>query len=190
MRIGILGGTFDPIHLAHLMIAEQVRESLDLQEIWFMPARIPPHKERRVTSEKHRLEMVKLALREVPYFRAVSFELERPGPSYTVDTIQDLKIKFPEHTFYFIIGGDMVEYLPHWHRIEELVQMIQFVGVHRPGYKIVESLYSPYVKTVEIPQIDISSTMIREKVSKGQSIRFIIPEEVRQYIEEKHLYEA
>lgn len=191
MRIGILGGTFDPIHIVHLMIAEQVREKLHLQQIWFMPTRIPPHKEgRRVAPAEHRLEMVKLAIGEIPYFQAVSFELERQGTSYTIETIKQLKEQFPSHSFYFIIGADMVEYLPHWHQIEELVHLIQFVGVHRPGYHMNQSEYSSYVKTVEIPQMDLSSTMIREKVLNRESVRFMVPDKVRNYIEEKHLYEA
>lgn len=191
MRIGILGGTFDPIHIGHLIIAEQVREKLDLDKIWFMPARIPPHKDgEKVTSEKHRLEMVKLAIEQVPAFQVISFELERPGPSYTVHTVKEIKSEFPHHTFYFIIGGDMVEYLPHWHGIEELVHLIQFVGVERPGFQITDSLFSSYVQTIEIPQIDLSSTLIREKVSNGLSIRFLVTKEVERYIEENRLYEA
>lgn len=191
MKIGILGGTFDPIHIIHMMIAEQVRDAFQLDQIWFMPAHVPPHKEgRKVTDAVHRLHMVKLAAGGIPYFKVSSFELDRPGPSYTVDTMEALKEQFPDADFHFIIGGDMVDYLPHWHRIEDLVKLIQFIGVHRPGYKPDHIFAREYVQNMEFPQTDISSTMIRERIKRGHSIRFMVTEEVREYIEENRLYES
>src|SRR5690625_4935768 len=134
MRVGILGGTFDPIHIVHLMIAEQVREEANLEQIWFMPTKIPPHKDgKRVTSAQHRLEMVKLAIQGIPYFKANAIEFDRPGPSYTLETVKALKKNYPDHSFSFIIGGDMIDYLPQWHKLEELVKLIRFIGVQRPG---------------------------------------------------------
>ncbi|MEW9667318.1 nicotinate-nucleotide adenylyltransferase [Ammoniphilus sp. 3BR4] len=190
MKIGILGGTFDPIHIVHLMVAEQVWHQLKLNQVWFMPARIPPHKEGSVTDAKHRLQMVKLAVENVPYFHASSFELERPGPSYTIDTILLLREKYPEHEFHFIIGGDMIDYLPQWHRIDELVQIVQFAGVHRPGYEPNNTFSRQHVKMVSMPLMDLSSTIIRDLRSKGLSIRFMVKDEVRSYIEENRLYEC
>lgn len=191
MKIGILGGTFDPIHIVHMMIAEQVRETFQLDQIWFMPAHVPPHKEgKKVTDSSQRLHMVKLAISNIPYFKASSFELDRPGPSYTYDTVQALKERFPGEQFFFIIGGDMVDYLPHWHRIEELVKLIQFIGVHRPGYEPDHVFAREYVKNMAFPQMDISSTLIRERIARGQSIRFMVSEKVRIYIEENRLYES
>ncbi|RKD23966.1 nicotinate (nicotinamide) nucleotide adenylyltransferase [Ammoniphilus oxalaticus] len=191
MKIGILGGTFDPIHLVHLMIAEQTREEADLDEIWFMPSRIPPHKDNRhVTPAMDRLEMVKLAIQGAPYFKAISIELDRPGPSYTIKTVEELKQKYPQHTFSFIIGGDMIDYLPHWHRIDELIKMIQFIGVQRPGAQLTDSPYSKYTRMVHIPQMDISSTIIRDKIRNRKTIRYMVPEEVRMYIKGQGLYES
>ncbi len=191
MKIGILGGTFDPIHIVHMIIAEQVRDTFQLDQIWFMPAHVPPHKEgKKVTDSSHRLQMVRLAIGEIPYFIASSFELDRAGPSYTIDTVRALKEQFPEDQFFFIIGGDMVDYLPHWHQIKDLVKLIQFIGVHRPGYEPDHFFSREYVKNMAFPQVDISSTMIRERINRGNSIRFMVREEVRLYIEEKRLYES
>lgn len=191
MKIGILGGTFDPIHIAHLMMAEQVRDSLKLDEIWFMPSHVPPHKEGSlVTGAHHRLEMVKLAIGNAPCFRVLPMELERPGPSYTIDTVRALLRQFPHDEFHFIIGGDMIEYLPHWHKIEELAEIIRFVGILRPGSAPESALAEYRVQIVEFPQMDLSSTMIREKVRNGRSIRFMVTDEVRRYIEENGLYES
>ena len=191
MNIGILGGTFDPIHFVHLMIAEQVREEVNLDQIWFLPTNIPPHKEgRTVTSAHHRLEMVKLAIQGISYFQVKALEFERSGPSYTIETVRELNRTYPRYNFSFIIGGDMVDYLPQWKNIEELIDLIQFIGVQRPGYQQDESPFSTFVQKVEIPQMDISSTMIREKVQNVKSIRFLVPDRVRNYIEENSLYET
>lgn len=189
MRIGILGGTFDPIHMVHLMIAEQVKVQCNLDCIWFLPAHIPPHKEgRRVADAHHRLQMVNMAIEGIPYFKSIAIELDRSGPSYTIDTIRTLQENYPEQEFFFIIGGDMIEYLPQWHQIEDLVQMIQFIGVHRPGYEIQNDLSKKWVRVVPFPLMDLSSSFIREHVQQGLSIRFMVPDQVRQYIEEKRLY--
>jgi nicotinate-nucleotide adenylyltransferase len=189
MKIGLFGGTFDPIHIVHLMVAEYVHEALDLDEIWFMPAHVPPHKEgRRVLSAAQRLEMVHMAIQGVPYFRVFPFELDRPGPSYTVDTIKDLKRLYPIHHFHFIIGGDMIDYLPHWHKIDDLVKLIRFAGVPRPGYTPQNEYARRFVDLVDMPQIDISSSLIRERLKRGATIRYMLPEAVRKYIEENNLY--
>ncbi len=191
MKVGILGGTFDPIHLVHLLSAEQAREQMGLDEVWFMPARIPPHKDGSgVSDARQRLKMVELAIENISHFHAVDFELERSGPSYTFDTITLLRDRFPKHEFYFIIGGDMIDYLPHWHRIQELVQCVQFVGVHRPGYCPDNEFAKKHVRMVEMPLMDLSSTFIRERRKEGQSIRFMVSDKVREYIEENRLYES
>lgn len=185
-RIGIVGGTFDPIHNGHLIIGNEVRDALQLDEIWFMPNKIPPHKERVPTAEEHRLAMVQLAIKDEPFFHLATDELERDGRSYTYDTMLMLKEKYPEHTFYFIIGGDMVEYLPKWYKVEELVQLISFVGVTRPGYKL-ETSYP--IKKVEIPEFAVSSSLIRDRRKNGGTIMYLVPEAVQHYIEEWGLYE-
>jgi len=190
MKIGILGGTFDPIHIAHLITAEQVYHQLQLDQVWFMPAHIPPHKEgKHVTEAVHRLKMVELAIQSTSYFHAFPYELNRPGPSYTIETMKEIKNLYPNVDFYFIIGGDMIDYLPKWHKIDQLVNLVKFVGVHRPGYQPDNEWAKKYVKMVPMPQTEISSTLIRTYLKNGQSIRFMVPDEVEKYIEENHLYD-
>lgn len=185
-RIGILGGTFDPPHLGHLMIAEIVRETLDLEEIWFMPAGEPPHKKQAMTGGQDRLHMLEHAIKDNPYFKSIDIELGRTGKSYTFDTMCALTNEHPNTRFYFIIGADMVEYLPHWNSIEELSTIVNFVGVKREGYQ----LETPYpVSTVDIPVMDISSTLIRKRLKSNLTVRYLIPEAVYVYIKENDLYE-
>ena len=129
--------------------------------------------------------MLELAIRDNPDFRVENVELQRTGPSYTYETMKILKDMYKEHEFYFIIGGDMIEYLPKWHKIEELLRMVKFVGVSRPSY-LDQSKYE--ILHVETPQMDISSSMIRKRVKAGNSIRYLLPEPVRAYIEEHGLY--
>lgn len=185
-RIGILGGTFDPPHIGHLIIAEEVRLALDLAEVWFIPAYTPPHKANTKTQPQQRLKMVRLATKNNPFFKVDTIEIERSGKSYTIDTIEELKRCHPDNEFYFIIGADMVEYLPHWYRIEELAKLVTFVGVKRANYQL-ESRYS--VLIVDIPLIEISSTVLRERCMKGVSVQYWIPAPVYQYIKELQLYE-
>jgi len=185
-KIGILGGTFDPPHLGHLIIAEEVRISLGLDGVWFMPSNEPPHKEKAISNTKERLQMLALAIENNAAFKINTVELNRKGKSYTVDTIKILKENYSKTEFYFIIGADMVEYLPHWKRIDDLVNMVKFVGVKRSGFPL-KSSYS--ILTVDIPMIDISSTVIRERLTNNQSVKYLVPEKVDTYIKENQLYE-
>jgi len=185
-HIGIIGGTFDPPHIGHLFIASEVLTQLNLSEIWFMPNRIPPHKERKsYVTDEERVEMLSLAIAGQPKFKLQLIELDREGPSYTYDTILLLREQYRDTKFYFIIGGDMVEYLPHWHKIDELIDLITFVGVKRPGYSFPTQY--PIVE-VDVPQLDISSSMIRKRLRENRNTMYLVPEKVRNYIEEKHLY--
>ncbi|MBN6186236.1 nicotinate-nucleotide adenylyltransferase [Aneurinibacillus sp. BA2021] len=191
-KVGLYGGTFDPIHTVHLIVAEQALDALGLEEIWFLPARIPPHKQtKKITADVHRVEMVRRALAGNPRFRIHTIELEQNAekPSYTYDTVRMLQDRHPDVQFYFIIGGDMAAYLPKWHRIDDLIEMVQFVALARPGYTM-DNPYMQHVIETEMPQLDVSSSMIREKVAAGRSIRYLVPEAVRLYIEEEGLYEA
>ncbi|WP_230499327.1 nicotinate-nucleotide adenylyltransferase [Sutcliffiella rhizosphaerae] len=185
-KVGIIGGTFDPPHLGHLLIANDVREQLNLNEVWFMPNHIPPHKQNdTITPTEVRKAMLVAAVESNPYFRVESIELLREGPSYTYDTMVLLKKNHQDTHFYFIIGADMVEYLPKWFNIEKLLELVTFVGVKRPGYPV----QSPYkITEVEAPEMDISSTMIRNRVKEGRSSLYLVPEGVKQIIEEKNLY--
>jgi nicotinate-nucleotide adenylyltransferase len=185
-KIGVFGGTFDPPHYGHLLMANEVLHALRLSEIWFMPNHIPPHKQHeQVTNSEDRLHMLKLAIADHPHFKIETIELQRGGPSYTYDTMRQLKAIYPNNEFYFIIGADMVEYLPNWYYIDRLVQLVTFVGVKRPGFSL-ETSY-PLIE-VEIPEFAVSSSLIRERVKQGKSIRYLVPERVRLYIEEKKLY--
>ena len=185
-RVGILGGTFNPPHLGHLIIAEQVKSQLNLDEVMFIPDYQPPHidKKTAISAEK-RLKMVKLSTMDEPGFKVSDIELRRKGVSYTIDTIKELKLKNPEVDYYFIIGGDMVEYLPKWHRIEELIKLVKFVGVGRPGHSK-ESKYP--IMWVDVPMTDISSTLVRRNVKQGCSIKYLVTPEVENYIHEEGLY--
>ncbi|WP_174730261.1 nicotinate-nucleotide adenylyltransferase [Mesobacillus harenae] len=185
-KIGVLGGTFNPPHYGHLLIANEVLHAFQLDEIWFMPNQEPPHKQKALdVSNDDRIEMLNRALETNPDFKLITTELERKGASYTYDTIKILKGRYPEHKFYFIIGADMIEYLPKWYKIEQLLELIEFIGVDRPAYTTKSDFDIHYVQT---PMMEVSSSMIRDRVSEGNPIRYLLPEEVRNYIEEKGLY--
>lgn len=186
-NIGILGGTFDPIHNGHLLIANEVLACLHLDEIWFLPNYEPPHKEKtNFISNEERLKMLRLATMDQPFFRIEPIELERPGPSYTYDTIKLLIEMYPEARFYFIIGGDMIEYLPKWYKIEELIRLVTFVGVERRKFSS-ETKYP--IIYVDIPKFDVSSSMIRERIKEGKTLKYLLPDEIIHYLKEKKLYE-
>lgn len=187
-RVGILGGTFNPPHIGHLIMATEVQESLALDSVRFMPNAIPPHKQLADhVADEHRLEMTKLAISTNPYFEVETAEIERAGVSYTIDTMKELMEKEPDTRFFFIIGADMIEYLPHWHRIDELVRLVKFIGVKRPGY----SVKTPYpVTLIDAPEVNVSSTMIRENAAIGRTLRYVLPDPVIAYIKERRLYEA
>lgn len=186
-KIGILGGTFNPPHLAHLMIAEQVASQLGLDKILFVPDYLPPHVDKKeAIAAEHRVEMVRLAIQGNPNFDLDLIEINRGGTSYSYDTVKALKEMHPENDYYFIIGGDMVNYLPTWHEIDKLARMVHFVGVDRPEYE--RDAKYPII-WVDTPHFDLSSTMIREKVNKGCSIKYLVPDAVEDYMREHHLYE-
>ncbi|WP_010531057.1 nicotinate-nucleotide adenylyltransferase [Lentibacillus jeotgali] len=185
-RIGILGGTFDPPHMGHLLIAEEVREELDLDGIWFIPSYEPPHKQQARVDSKARVEMVERAISGNSYFRINTIEVNRLGKSYTFDTMKALNDEHPDAEFYFIIGADMVEYLPHWKHIDALLDLVTFVGVKRKGYEL-KANYS--ILEVDVPLIELSSTDIRQRVLEHKSVRYMVTSGVEAYLKEKRLYE-
>jgi nicotinate-nucleotide adenylyltransferase len=195
MKIGIMGGTFDPIHLGHLIAAESAREAAGLDEVWFMPTHIPPHKPNMPkASGDQRLEMVRLAIANHLHFRVVDYELTRGGKSYTADTVQTLHELHPTLTFYYIIGADMVMYLPKWVQIEEIVQHVSFIGLQRAGFQVdldqLPENLAAKVQLAPMPLIEISSTVIRERKRLRRSVRYLVPENVRIYMEANRLYES
>lgn len=186
-RVGILGGTFNPPHIGHLIMADQVGTQLGLDEVRFMPDAQPPHvDEKKTIAATDRANMVQRAIADNPLFKLEPTELKRGGKSYTYDTMKAMKAAHPEVEYYFIIGGDMVDYLHTWYHIDDLVKLVTFVGIKRAGYPTT----SPYpVMWVDAPLVDVSSTKIRQKVSHNQSIRYLVPDAVADYIKEHHLYE-
>ncbi|MBT4513427.1 MAG: nicotinate-nucleotide adenylyltransferase [Chloroflexi bacterium] len=198
MKIGLLGGTFDPIHNGHLTIAEEARKKLELDKVVFIPARHPWLKaDRDITDSQHRLAMVRLATASNPHFEVSTAELARPGPTYTIDTVEAFKTESGSlDDIYFIAGSDAITDLPRWKDPERVVALCQIVGIGRPGAPDIdiEALkplihgVSDCLRPVDIPPIDISSTAIRERVKAGLSIRDMVPPEVEDYVVEHGLY--
>lgn len=187
-KIGILGGTFDPPHHGHLLIANEALHGIGLDEIWFLPNQEPPHKQKSgLITNEDRLYMLELVTKKVPNFRIETIELERQGPSYTYDTMKKLKDIYPDFQFYFIIGADMVEYLPKWHKVDELMEMVSFIGVNRPNY---ENQTNFPINHLDVPEFAVSSSLIRERIREGKTIRYLLPDSVIEYLEEKNLYGA
>lgn len=185
-KIGIMGGTFNPPHVGHLLMANEVLQALDLEEVRFMPNAIPPHKEEPdgATGEQ-RLHMTALAIEDHAKFKLEPYEIQKGGTSYSFETLQALKEREPDCDFYFIIGGDMVDSLHTWYRIEDLLELVHFVGVDRPG---IEGKSELPVIHVAAPIIDVSSTLLRERLKNNQSVRYLLPQKVEHYIREEGLY--
>ena len=185
-QVGILGGNFNPVHNAHLIVADQVRQQLGLDQVLLMPEYQPPHVDKKETiPEHHRLKMLELAIEGIEGLAIETIELERKGISYTYDTMKILTEQHPDTDYYFIIGADMVDYLPKWYRIDELVDMVQFVGVQRPRSKAGTSY--PVI-WVDVPLMDISSSMMRDFIAQGRKPNFLLPQPVLDYIEKEGLY--
>ena len=198
MKIGIMGGTFDPVHLAHLIVAEEVRSSLALDKVMFIPAGDPWMKaDRKITPAANRLEMVRLAIAHNPFFELSTVEIEHPGWTYTVDTLEQLSKDLKEKTMLFLmIGWDGLKYMPQWKapdRISRMATLVTFPrpGVPEPDISVLEKSMpgvSHRMVRLERPYIGISSTDIRERIASGKSIRYLVPAEVESYIAEHKLY--
>ena len=192
MAIGLMGGTFDPIHVAHLAIAERALEALDLDRVIFIPAALPPHKSAEaVSSFEHRLEMVRLAIAGDDRLEVSDLEARRPLPSYTIETIRELRREFgDEETMYFIMGADSLTQFLTWKDPDALLSACEFVVVPRPGVAIddAEDRVRERAIVLDVPTMDVSSSDIRERVRRGESISHLVPPEVSTYIVEKKLY--
>ncbi|MFD1030554.1 nicotinate-nucleotide adenylyltransferase [Metaplanococcus flavidus] len=186
-KAGILGGTFNPPHFGHLIMANEAFHSLGLDEVRFMPNAIAPHKEVQGVDAAQRLKMTQLAIEGFPQFRIEDFEITEGGVSYTYNTVSALMAREPETEFYFIIGGDSIADLNSWHRIHELANIVQFVGIGRPGYDT--STDFP-IMMIDSPEMHLSSTMLRERVAAARPLTFFVPEKVEAYIRKERLYES
>jgi nicotinate-nucleotide adenylyltransferase len=198
VRIGVFGGTFDPVHLGHLIIAEELRYRLRLDCVLFLPARQPPHKtDREITPEAHRVAMLQLALAGNPSFTLSTVDLDRPGPSYTADSLEILHQDFPESTLFFLMGQDSLRDLPTWHDPNRIARQAYLAVALRPDVTLdVEAVVRQVpeargrIEMVSVPLIGISSQSIRQRVREGLPIRYQVPLEVERYIEQQGLYRS
>lgn len=199
-RIGLMGGTFDPIHHGHLVAAEVARFEFGLEKVIFIPAGIPPHKTRKdISLFAHRLEMTSRAVASNPFFTVSDLEIKREGSSYTIDTVQEMCRLFPGNEFYFITGADAVLEILTWRNVIGLLELCCFIAATRPGFKL-ESLNNSLnhlnhqqlskIKMLEVPALAISSTDIRKRVQDGRPIKYLLPEKVEEYIYLKRLYKC
>lgn len=187
MKIGILGGTFNPIHIGHLILAEEIREKLKLDKVIFVPTYLPPHKDNSdIAAAQDRYRMAKLAIKTNGYFLVSDIEIERNGRSYTIDTLREFKKIYPHDELYFITGSDLLKYLDEWKDLGEIIQMVKFIVVTRPGYPL-EKIPS-YIQTVAIRAVDVSAFEVRQAVRENRSFRYLVPEAVYNYIIKKKLY--
>ena len=192
-KIGLLGGTFDPIHNGHLIIAEYLRDELKLSEIWFIPAKIHPLKNNQgITKPEYRLEMLKLAISDNDNFKIIDIEIKRENISYTIDTLKELEKCYQSQNpeFYFFIGMDNVNELHLWKQPEEILNRSKVVAFGRPGFNPDESArrFLLKIKFIHVPLLEISSTYIRKRIKERCSVRYLIPESVEKFIRDKKLY--
>lgn len=197
-RIGIIGGTFDPPHIAHLVAAEEARSAFGLERVIFMPAGQPPHKpDHPVTAPEHRYAMTLLATAENPFFEVSRMEIERPGSSYTVDTLRALRGKLGAQVeIYFITGADEILDIETWHDAGSLPGLARFIALPRPGFDLASlerRLRPEFLPSIEVHlmrEIDVSATEIRRRAASGESIRYLVPPGVDAYIRKHRLYAA
>ena len=187
MKIGILGGTFNPIHIGHLILAEQVREKLSLDKVIFVPANLPPHKDNGdIAPARERLRMLELGIQGNKKFAISDIEVKRGGRSFTVDTLKEMRKIYPNDDLYFISGSDLLKYLDEWKDITDVFALTKFVVATRPGYPL-ENLPKQII-TIPINALDISAFTIREKIKNNNSVQYIVPDAVISYIKKKGLY--
>lgn len=196
LRLGIMGGTFDPLHWVHLIMAEEARTRFDLDRVLFIPAGQPPHKpDYRVSSAEDRYAMTLLGTASNPAFEVSRIELDRQGPSYSVDTLAQLRETHgPDTDIHFILGADEALYLPSWHEVDKLPDLTRFLVAPRPGFDLGElkarlpaGLYDA-IDFLPMTPVDISSTEIRSRMASGRTIKYLVPDSVEAYIRKHRLY--
>ncbi len=196
LRIAIFGGTFDPIHIGHLVIAEEARVCLGLHRVIFVPARKPPHKvEEPNASAEERLEMVRLAIADNPYFCLSRVDLDREGPSFTVDTLRAMRADYPQAELFFLMGADSLIHLRTWHDPQGILRLARILAVSRPGFPLdLDALdarlpgLAAATDVLTTVRLDISSTDLRARVREGRPIRYQVPDAVEAFIRARGLY--
>ena len=198
-KVGIMGGTFDPIHFVHLVLAENAYRAYDLDEVLIMPNSQPPHKQgRHITPGLDRLAMAQLAVKDVPYFRVSDMEIRRKGLSYTARTLYELRQQHPDTDYYFIMGADSVFQIETWHepaRILDSCIVLAAVRDHKRVSQLQEQIdylhrkYGSDIRILPIPELELSSSQIRCRRREGLSVRFMLPDSVLEYMNSHHLYE-
>lgn len=196
-RLGILGGTFDPVHHGHLVATEEAHHQLDLDLVLFVPAGLPPHKPARpISPASHRLRMLELAIAGKPYFALSRVDVDRPGPSYTVEMLDLLRLEWgPGPTFFFIEGTDSLAEITTWYQHQRLIQLCELAAVARAGVEVDLSCLEEqlpglgeHLHWVQMPQLEISSSDLRSRVRAGRPISYLVPPAVEDYIREQSLY--
>lgn len=198
-KVGIMGGTFNPIHIVHLMLAQQAYEQYQLDKVLFMPTKNPPHKRKQdIASDEHRKHMILQAIHDNPAFELSTLEMEREGITYTAETLRILKKQSPQDELYFIVGGDSLMDIYQWNEPAVIFQLSRVVAASRDGYtseefknqcKKIQEQYHSTVLELNIPDMAISSRFIRDKIENKEAFRYYVPEEVFAYIQKNHLYE-
>ncbi|WP_194976601.1 nicotinate (nicotinamide) nucleotide adenylyltransferase [Aquiflexum lacus] len=187
MKIGLFFGSFNPVHIGHLIIANVMQDRTDLDEVWFVISpQNPLKKQKSLIHEFDRLKMVELAIADHFYFRASDVEFHMPRPSYTIDTLTYLSDKFPLHEFKLIIGGDNLTHFHKWKNHEVILEQYGLYVYPRPGE--LNKIDHPHVQFVEAPLMDISATFIRKTIKSGHSVKYLLPQEVEDYIKDKKLF--
>jgi nicotinate-nucleotide adenylyltransferase len=192
VKIGLYGGTFDPLHLGHLRAAENAREAMGLDIVAFLPAAVPPHRGAPLSPAADRLRMARLATASHPRFEAWDAELRRPGPSYTVETVSSLLCDRPADSFVLVVGADTWPEIVTWRDPEKLLSLVEVAVVDRPGYQAEEPV-APFpsargVRRAEGPSLPISATEVRDRARQGRSVRYLVPDAVAEYIVTRRLY--
>ena len=199
MKIGIMGGTFDPIHIGHLLLGEFAYEEFGLDEIWYLPNGNPPHKQQAEESTlNHRVEMIRQAIRNVPYFKLCLHEAKETEHSYTYQTMRELNTLYPENDFYFILGADSLFSIETWKYFREIFPTCTILAAMRDDkdaadmrmqIRYLEEKYGARIRILQAPLLEISSTTLRERASRGQSVSYMVPDAVAEYIKKNRLYQ-
>ena len=188
-RIGLFGGTFNPVHIGHLVVAQDILNKLKLEKMYFIPCGTPPHKVGSDMLEaRHRQAMVKLAIKDNPGFTLSDVELKRKGKSYSIDTVRYFKEKYPESRIFFIIGADILPALHTWKDIDILINECEFVVMTRPEHDTIEKKVRNVGHFLNVRDVEVSSTEIRNLIRAGKSIHYMVPREVEKYIADEKLY--